>query len=433
VTKITNALTWLAGPLAALLRPGAGAGHHYPRYSLAVRRWQYRVVRLFYYALSLLGLPPRARPVIAALAAVVGAAAVAGCGAAAPHDISGAGNTAAQQAAANPNLDPGTSLHGKPAPDFSLTNQFGQRMSLSDFRGKVVILAFTDSLCTTVCPLTTESMLAAKQLLGQAGSHIQLLGVNANPAATKVPDVLSYSRAHSMVNQWDFLTGSDAQLAKVWKAYDIYAQIVKGQVDHTPAVYIIDTRGREQKLYLTTMAYASIGQAAQVMAQESASLLPGHPKLASTRSLAYVSGLSPRTAVRLATLPSGSLTLGPGKSHLVMFFATWLDETSDLRARLLGLREYVRSEQDQGLPSLIAVDEEAAESSAATVRSYMASLGRPLGYPVALDPTGRLADGYGVQDQPWFVLTSAAGKILWKHDGWLPVNQLIASVRAASR
>jgi cytochrome oxidase Cu insertion factor (SCO1/SenC/PrrC family) len=372
------------------------------------------------------------RPVIAALVAVVGAAAVAGCGAAAPSGISAAGSTTAQQAAANPDLDPGTSLHGNPAPDFSLTNQFGQRMSLSDFRGKVVILAFTDSQCTTVCPLTTESMLAAKQLLGQAGSHIQLLGVNANPVASKVSDVLSYSRAHGMVNQWDFLTGSDAQLAKVWKAYDIYAQIVKGQVDHTPAVYIIDSRGREQKLYLTTMAYASIAQAAQVMAQEAASLLPGHPKLASMRPLAYVSGLSPRTTVRLAALPAGSLTLGPGASHLVMFFATWLDETSDLRARLLGLHEYMRSEHGEGLPPLVAVDEEAAESSVATVRSYIASIGRPLGYPVALDPTGRLADGYGVQDQPWFVLTSAAGKILWKHDGWLPVKQLIASVRAAS-
>jgi len=369
----------------------------------------------------------------------VGAAAVAGCGAATGASghggTSGAGSTAAQQklAAANPNLDPGTSLHGIPAPNFSLTNQFGQRMSLSDFRGKVVILAFTDSQCTTVCPLTTQSMLAAKQLLGRAGSQVQLVGVDANPAATKVSDVLAYSRAHQMVNQWDFLTGSDHQLAAVWKAYHIYTQIVKGQVDHTPALYIIDARGREQKLYLTTMAYASIVQAAQIMAQQAASLLPGHPKLASMRSLAYVSGQSPRKTVRLATVPAGSLTLGPGKSRLVVFFATWLGETSDLRAGLVGLDQYVQSAHDQGLPPLVAVDEEAAEPSAARVRSYIASIGRPLGYPVALDPTGRLADGYGVQDQPWYVLTSATGKILWKHDGWLPVDQLIASVHSASR
>jgi len=32
--------------------------------------------------------------------------------------------------------------------------------------------------------------------------------VDANPAATSVSDVMAYSRAHGMVNQWDFLTGT---------------------------------------------------------------------------------------------------------------------------------------------------------------------------------------------------------------------------------
>jgi cytochrome oxidase Cu insertion factor (SCO1/SenC/PrrC family) len=367
------------------------------------------------------------------------AAAIAGCatatGASGHAAGSGQSTSAAQQrlAAANPDLDPGTSLHGIPAPNFTLVNQFGQRMSLSSFRGKVVILAFTDSECTTVCPLTSQSLLAAKQLLGRAGDQVQLIGVDANPAATNVSDVLAYSRAHGMVNQWDFLTGSPKQLAAVWKSFDIYVQIEKGQVDHTPAVYVIDTTGREQKLYLTTMAYASISQAGQILAQEVSSLLPSHPPLASVRSLAYIGGMSPKTSARLDTWPSGSLTLGPGKPHLVMFFATWLDQTVNLRARLLGLSQYERTASSTGLPPLTAVDEEAAEPSAATVRSYLAGIGKPLGYPVAFDPTGRLADGYGVQDQPWFVLTSAAGKILWKHDGWLSVHQLTADVRAAVR
>jgi len=33
-----------------------------------------------------------------------------------------------------------------------------------------------------------------------------------------------------------------------------------------------------------------------------------------------------------------------------------------------------------------------------------------------------------VQDQPWFVLTSAAGKIVWSHDGWLSPAALEAAV-----
>src|SRR6266851_7283832 len=111
------------------------------------------------------------------------------------------------------------------------------------------------------------------------------------------------------------------QLRAVWKAYHVYVQIQAGQIDHTPALFVIDQRGRERKIYLTAMAYASIGQAAQILAEEAASLLPGHPKLASERSLSHISGLGPAARATLKTVPSGSLTLGPGRARLVVFFA----------------------------------------------------------------------------------------------------------------
>jgi hypothetical protein len=66
------------------------------------------------------------------------------------------------------------------------------------------------------------------------------------------------------------------------------------------------------------------------------------------------------------------------------------------------------------------------------VRSYLAGLGQPLQYPVGLDETGRLADGYGVQDQPWLVLVSSSGKIVWSHDGWLTQSALEAAVASRS-
>src|SRR5271154_5340425 len=155
-------------------------------------------------------------------------AALAGCSASGSAMSSQAGSTSQAANTAgmnNPNLDLGTSLGSPAAPDFRLVNQFGQPMSLSQFRGKVVMLSFEDSECTTVCPLTTQSMLEAKQLLGAAGNQVQLLGVDANPDATSGADVLSYTRVHGLVNQWDFLTGSLAQLKSVWSAYHIAVQV----------------------------------------------------------------------------------------------------------------------------------------------------------------------------------------------------------------
>jgi cytochrome oxidase Cu insertion factor (SCO1/SenC/PrrC family) len=377
----------------------------------------------------------RPRGALAAAAMLSALTALAGCGASASSTSSPGGmqaNPASSAAEMNPNLDLGSSLGGQPAPDITLVNQFGQPMSLSQFRGKVVMLGFEDSECTTVCPLTTQSMLQAKQLLGAAGSQVQLLGVDANPTATSVADVLAYSRAHGMVNRWDFLTGSVAQLKAVWAAYHIAVQVEQGQIDHTPALFVINQQGREQKLYLTQMAYSSVGQSAQVLADELSTLLPGHPHVASQESLASSTVQGPSDHVALPSATSGTkVLLGPGSPRLVMFFATWLSEVSDLKSELTDGNAYVAAAAKDGLPPLVAVDETVVEPSAQAVRTYLGSLGTSLKYPVALDTTGRVADGYGVQDQPWFALVSASGKIIWSHDGWLPVTALTAAVQHA--
>ncbi len=372
---------------------------------------------------------PRRKAGLAAAAALAVVAALGGCSSSSSSAGTASGTPPATSAASiaaeqNPNIDLGSSVGGAAAPDFRLVNQFGQRMSLSQFRGKVVMLAFVDSECTTVCPLTTESMILAKELLGKAGQDVTLLGVDANPEATAVSDVMAYSRAHGMVNQWDFLTGSVAQLKKVWGSYHIAVQIEQGMIDHTPALYIINQRGTLEKVYITQMAYDSVGQSAQVLASEMSSLLPGHPRLLSEQSLAAIAPYPPTAHV---TLPSatggGSVALGPGKPRLVVFFATWLTETSDLKAELTALNAYAGYAAAHHLPGLTAVDETVTEPSAATVRSYLATVG-PLKYPVGMDLTGRVADGYQVQDQPWLVLVSPSGKIIWSHDGWVALPAL---------
>jgi hypothetical protein len=237
---------------------------------------------------------------------------------------------------------------------------------------------------------------------------------------------MAYSRAHSMINQWDFLTGSVAQLKAAWKSYDIAVQIEQGDIDHTPALFVIDQRGREQKLYLTQMAYSSIGQSAQVLADEISSLLPSHPHVASNESLAAITVQGAGAHVSLdPAIGTAPVTLAPGKPRLVMFFATWLSEVSDLKAELTLGNAYTAYAKAHGLPALTGVDETVVEPSKAAVRSYLAGLG--LSYPVGLDSTGRVADGYGVQDQPWFSLVSASGKIVWSHDGWLSLPALEAA------
>jgi len=335
----------------------------------------------------------------------------------------------------NPYLDPGTHLSG-PAPDFTLTDQFDRPVSLRSFRGKVVILAFNDSECTTICPLTTTAMVDARRMLGSAADDVQLLGIDANPTATSVADVRGYSQTHGMVHQWHFLTGSVSALKQVWKAYKIEVAIEQGQIDHTPALFMIDPQGRLARLYLTQQSYAAVGQLGQVLAQEASRLLPEHPRVRASVSYAEISGVAP--SVRTVVPESGGerIALGPGNGpRLYLFFATWDREVTSLSAALDALNTYQSSARRNRLPALTAVDEASVEPSADALPSFLHELSRPLKYPVAIDQSGRVADGYGVQDEPWFVLTSPTGRILWYYDvstsGWLSHGALEKQVRDA--
>jgi cytochrome oxidase Cu insertion factor (SCO1/SenC/PrrC family)/thiol-disulfide isomerase/thioredoxin len=371
-----------------------------------------------------------------AVALAVGAGVAAGVAAALALVLIGSPGTAPSEALAfNPNLDPGTPL-SRPAPTFTLTDQFGQQVSLRSFRGKVVLLAFNDSECTTICPLTTAAMLTAKAKLAAAGSRVQLLGIDANPKSTSLEDVLSYSQLHGMLHAWHFLTGSLPQLQRVWKAYGIEAAIQGGQIAHTPALFVIDPQGRLAKLYVTQQSYAAVDQLGQLLAQEASRLLPDRPPVQSHLDYKQITGITPASAVTLPRASGGGTArLGPGQARLYLFFATWDREITSLAGQLETLNAYVSAARSTQVPALTAVDEATVEPSPAAVTRFLATLPRPLAYPVAIDSNGRVADGYEVQGQPWFVLTSPTGHIVWywqvATSGWLTPRSLIAQVRAA--
>jgi len=359
--------------------------------------------------------------------------------------VSGSSPSSARSALAfSPTLDPGSPLPDRAAPNFTLTDQFDRPISLTSFRGKVVLLDFNDAQCTTICPLTTTAMVDARRMLGSAGSKVALVGVDANKRAISIKDVRSYSELHGMTHAWEFGTGPLTQLERVWKAYGISVQIQGGQIDHTPALYVISPQGRLVRLYLTQMSYSSINQEAQILAREASKLLPGHPAVNSNLSYKPVRAITPaqHATLRLAaggdrTLPAdhGSLRLGPGSARLLLFFASWDQQVTDLRSHLDGLNAYARRARADRLPPLVAVDERTVEPNDAALPRMLTRLPHPLSYPVAVDPSGRVADGYGVQDEPWLVLISKSGAPLWYQDistsGWLSASALEKQVKAA--
>ena len=202
---------------------------------------------------------------------------------------------------------------------------------------------------------------------------------------------------------------------------------------------MIDAHGRLAKLYVTEMGYAGIDQQAQILAREISSLLPGHPGVHSDLSYARIPAIGPGRRVTLPRAGGGSVSIAPhGGPHLVLFFATWDAETLNMGTGLRMLGRYdalAASARGEGLPAPLAIDQGDVEPTPATLPRFLRTLPRQPPFPVAIDRTGRVADGYEVEDQPWLVLVSRSGRILWHDDvstsGWPSLASLVSNVRAA--
>jgi cytochrome oxidase Cu insertion factor (SCO1/SenC/PrrC family) len=134
------------------------------------------------------------------------------------------------------------------APAFTLTNQHGRPVSLASLRGKVVLLTFLDPVCTSDCPLIAQEFRQADQLLGGQSRQVELVAVVTNPVYTKPEYTAAFDRQEHMstLPNWQYLTGSAAQLTKVWRQYGIAAQILPagGMIGHSDIAYVIDRSGR---------------------------------------------------------------------------------------------------------------------------------------------------------------------------------------------
>lgn len=136
------------------------------------------------------------------------------------------------------------------APAFDLTDQSGRRLSLSSFRGRVVVLEFMDSHCHDICPLVSEELVHAYHDLGKTAEHVAFVAVNANPYFNKPADVAAFSREHGLdaIPSWRYLTGPVPELKRTWRAYGVTVGGSRSNVIHSSLVYFIGADGTERYL-----------------------------------------------------------------------------------------------------------------------------------------------------------------------------------------
>jgi len=133
---------------------------------------------------------------------------------------------------------------------FTLSDMSNQPRSLSDFRGKVVLLAFGYTHCPDVCPTTLAKFAQVRRLLGADGPRVQVLFVTVDPQRDSAELLRNY--VPSFDPDFIGLRGTKAQIDAVTKSFHARYEIVDHQgdivVDHTASTYVIDTRGKTRIL-----------------------------------------------------------------------------------------------------------------------------------------------------------------------------------------
>jgi protein SCO1 len=130
------------------------------------------------------------------------------------------------------------------AAGFSLIDQNGRRVTLEQYRGRVVVLTFIHSLCHDACPLMVEAIKGALNDLPRDGRGIPAIGISVAPSEDTVANRRWFLRRHEVASRLSFLNGPMFELRRVWRAYAI--QPVTPKIDHSTFVLLIDKRGFER-------------------------------------------------------------------------------------------------------------------------------------------------------------------------------------------
>ncbi|MET3473532.1 protein SCO1/2 [Novosphingobium sp. 1529] len=151
--------------------------------------------------------------------------------------------------------------HGKPASEatqvtnlggpFTLIDSNGKPFTQANLAGKPYAIYFGFTRCPDVCPTTLAKMARLRARLGKDGDKFALVFVSVDPGHDKPKDIGQYVTLFG--TPIIGLTGTDAQLAAIEKAYGVHVAKVPQPggdytIDHTAGVYLMRGDGQFQTL-----------------------------------------------------------------------------------------------------------------------------------------------------------------------------------------
>lgn len=113
----------------------------------------------------------------------------------------------------------------RPVPNIALTTEAGKPTSLAALHGKVVVLAPFSTQCTASCAFTTSAFAQLEAELRSAGvsQKVALVELTVDPGHDSPARLASFAELTGA--SWQLLTGTPAQVGRLWRYLGLYNQL----------------------------------------------------------------------------------------------------------------------------------------------------------------------------------------------------------------
>ena len=127
---------------------------------------------------------------------------------------------------------------GVRAPDFSLRDQRGRRVTMKGYLGRPVIVTFLYSHCHDTCPIQAQQI---KGALDQLGHDVPALAISVDPRRDTPKSVDRFDAEQGIGNRLTWVLGRESQLRPLWGGYHTTSELPSQE--HLALVVLVDKRG----------------------------------------------------------------------------------------------------------------------------------------------------------------------------------------------
>ena len=132
-------------------------------------------------------------------------------------------------------------------PSFTLTNQDGEAVSLSDFKGRVVLVTAVYSTCTTTCPMMLTKVRTVLDQLTPGERHdMAVVAFSLNPEADTRELRAITAKIYGMKTPFHFVSGVPSEVNALLDKLNIARtrDAKSGQIMHSNLFFLLDRESR---------------------------------------------------------------------------------------------------------------------------------------------------------------------------------------------